>query len=141
MKGTRAFQETLEQYLSGMAQQDQLFADKFNNPSKTMEGCVNYVLSEVQKSGMNGFTDPEIYSMAVHYFVEEGIKDVTAMKDCQVVVNHQVELTAEEIEEMRQKAKEKVLYDEMSRLRSVGKKASTPTVKPAEEEQLLLSFD
>ena len=140
MKGTRAFQETLEQYLSGMAQQDQLFADKFNNPSKTMEGCVNFVLSEVQKSGMNGFTDPEIYSMAVHYFVEEGIKDVPAMKDCQVVVNHQVELTAEEIEEMRQKAKEKVLADEVIRLRSAGKKPSV--VKPQqEEEQLLLSFD
>ena len=140
MKGTRAFQETLEQYLSGMAQQDQLFADKFNNPSKTMEGCVNYVLSEVQKSGINGFTDPEIYSMAVHYFVEEGIKDVPAMKDCQVVVNHQVELTAEEIEEMRQKAKEKVLADEVIRLRNAGKKPSV--VKPQqEEEQLLLSFD
>ena len=140
MKGTRAFQETLEQYLSGMAQQDQLFADKFNNPSKTMEGCVNYVLSEVQKSGMNGFTDPEIYSMAVHYFVEEGIKDVPAMKNCQVVVNHQVELTAEEIEEMRQKAKEKVLADEVTRLRNAGKKPAV--VKPQqEEEQLLLSFD
>ena len=140
MKGTRAFQETLEQYLSGMAQQDQLFADKFNNPSKTMEGCVNFVLSEVQKSGMNGFTDPEIYSMAVHYFVEEGIKDVPAMKDCQVVVNHQVELTAEEIEEMRQKAKEKVLADEVTRLRNAGKKPTV--VKPQqEEEQLLLSFD
>ena len=140
MKGTRAFQETLEQYLSCMAQQDQLFADKFNNPSKTMEGCVNFVLSEVQKSGMNGFTDPEIYSMAVHYFVEEGIKDVPAMKDCQVVVNHQVELTAEEIEEMRQKAKEKVLADEVIRLRCAGRKPSV--VKPQqEEEQLLLSFD
>ena len=140
MKGTRAFQETLEQYLSGMAQQDQLFADKFNNPSKTMEGCVNFVLSEVQKSGMNGFTDPEIYSMAVHYFVEEGIKDVPAIKDCQVVVNHQVELTAEEIEEMRQKAKEKVLADEVIRLRNAGKRPVA--VKPQqEEEQLLLSFD
>ena len=140
MKGTRAFQETLEQYLSSMAQQDQLFADKFNNPSKTMEGCVNFVLSEVQKSGMNGFTDPEIYSMAVHYFVEEGIKDVPAIKDCQVVVNHQVELTAEEIEEMRQKAKEKVLADEVIRLRNAGKKPTV--VKPQqEEEQLLLSFD
>jgi hypothetical protein len=140
MKGTRAFQETLEQYLSGMAQQDQLFADKFNNPSKTMEGCVNFVLSEVQKSGMNGFTDPEIYSMAVHYFVEEGIKDVPAMKDCQVVVNHQVELTAEEIEEMRQKAKEKVLADEVTRLRNAGKKPMVAKLQQ-EEEQLLLSFD
>ena len=140
MKGTRAFQDTLKEYLDSMAESDQLFADKYNNPSKTMEGCVNFVLSEVQKSGMNGFTDPEIYSMAVHYFVEEGIKDVPAMKDCQVVVNHQVELTAEEIEEMRQKAKEKVLADEVTRLRNAGKKPSV--VKPQqEEEQLLLSFD
>ena len=140
MKGTQAFQDTIKGSLDSMAQEDQLFADKFNNPSKTMEGCVNYVLSEVQKSGMNGFTDPEIYSMAVHYFVEEGIKDVPAMKDCQVVVNHQVELTAEEIEEMRQKAKEKVLADEVIRLRNAGKKPTV--VKPQqEEEQLLLSFD
>ena len=78
--------------------------------------------------------------MAVHSFVEEGIKDVPAMKDCQVVVNHQVELTAEEIEEIRQKAKEKVLADEVIRLRNAGTKPSV--VKPQqEEEQLLFSFD
>ena len=141
MKGTRAFQDTLKEYLDSMAESDQLFADKYNNPSKTMEGCVNFILSEVQKSGMNGFTDPEIYSMAVHYFVEENIKDVPSIKDCQVVVNHQVELTAEEIAEMRQQAKEKVLQSEISRLRSAGKKPTTAQPKQQEEEQLLFSFD
>ena len=139
MKGTQAFQNTLQQYLDSMAEKDQLFADKYNNPSKTMEGCVNFVLSEVQKSGMNGFTDPEIYSMAVHYFVEESIKDVPHV-DCQVVVNHQVELTADEIAEMRQQAKEKVLHDEISRLRSAGKKPTVAQPKQ-EEEQLLFAFD
>lgn len=140
MKGTKAFQDTIEGYLNSMAERDQLFADKYNNPQKTLEGCVNFIISEIQKSGFNGFTDEEIYSMAVHYFVEEGIKDVPAMKDYQVVVNHQVELTAEEIEEMRQKAKEKVLADEVIRLRNAGKKPTV--VKPQqEEEQLLFSFD
>ena len=141
MKGTQAFQDTLKEYLDSMVEKDQMFADKYNNPSKTMEGCVNFILSEVQKSGMNGFTDPEIYSMAVHYFVEEDIKDVSSIKDCQVVVNHQVELTPEEIQEMRQQAKEKVLYEEMSRLRSAGKKPAMAQPKQQEEEQLLLSFD
>lgn len=139
MKGTKAFQDTIEGYLNGMAEREPLFADKYNNPLKTLEGCVNFILSEVQKSGMNGFADEEIYSMAVHYYVEESIKDVPGIQ-CQVVVNHQVELTAEEIEEMRQKAKDKVMSEEIARLRNAGKKPSV--VKPQhEEEQLLLSFD
>ena len=139
MKGTQAFQDTIKGYLDSLAQEDQLFADKYANPSKSLEGCVNFIISEVQKSQMNGFADEEIYSMAVHYYVEEDIQDVPGIQ-CQVVVNHQVELTPEEIEEMRQQAKEKVLHDEMSRLRSAGKKPTVAQPKQ-EEEQLLFSFD
>ena len=139
MKGTKAFQDTIEVYLKNMAENDQLFADKYGNPERTLEGCVNYILAEVQKSGMNGFTDEEIYSLAVHYYVEESIGEARPV-ECQVVVNHQVELTAEEIEEMKQKAKESVFQQEASRLRSVGKKTA-PVTKGAEEEQLLFSFD
>ena len=138
MKGTRAFQDTLERYLNGMAERDRLFAEKYADPSKSLEECVDYVISEVQKSGMNGFADEEIFSMAVHYFVED-VKEVPHT-DCTVVVNHQVELTAEEIEEMRQMAKERVLADEMARLRNAGKRQVA--AKPQqEEEQLLFSFD
>ena len=140
MKTTKAFQDTIERYLDEMAQRDLLFADKLNNPNKSIEGCVNFILSEVQKSGICGFTDPEIYSMAVHYYVEEGITEHGPVQ-CQVVVNHQVELTAEEIAEMRQKAKDKVLADEVSRLRSAGKKPVPSVSKPEPEEQLLLTFD
>ena len=141
MKGTRAFQDTIKGYLDSMALEDPLFAEKYANPSKSLEECVDFILSEVQKSGMYGFTDPEIYSMAVHYYVEEDIKDAPHI-DCQVIVNHHVELTTEEIEEMRQQAKERVLHDEMMRLRSSGKKASAPAARPvAEEENLLFSFD
>ena len=76
MKTTKAFQDTIQRYLDEMAQRDLLFADKLNNPNKSIEGCVNFILSEVQKSGINGFTDQEIYSMAVHYFVEEDITKI-----------------------------------------------------------------
>ena len=140
MKTTKAFQDTIQRYLDEMAQRDLLFADKLNNPDKSIEGCVNFILSEVQKSGINGFTDPEIYSMAVHYYVEEGIPEVGPVQ-CQIVVNHQVELTAEEIAEMRQQAKEKVLSDEMIRLKSLGKKPSSKVTTPEPEEQLSFTFD
>ena len=100
MKSTKAFQDTIERYLEKMAQGDHLFADKLNNPNKSIEGCVNFILSEVQKSEINGFTDEEVYSMAVHYYVEEGITEHGPIQ-CQVVVNHQVELTPEEIIERK----------------------------------------
>ena len=140
MKSTKAFQDTIERYLEKMAQGDHLFADKLNNPNKSIEGCVNFILSEVQKSEINGFTDEEVYSMAVHYYVEEGITEHGPVQ-CQVVVNHQVELTPEEIAEMRQQAKDKVLAEEVSRLRSAGKKPTPSVSTPEPEEQLLLSFD
>ena len=140
MKSTKAFQDTIERYLEKMAQGDHLFADKLNNPNKSIEGCVNFILSEVQKSEINGFTDEEVYSMAVHYYVEEGITEHGPVQ-CQVVVNHQVELTPEEIAEMRQQAKERVLADEISRLRNTGKKPLPSVSTPAQEEQLLFAFD
>ncbi|HAC41597.1 MAG TPA: PcfK-like protein, partial [Paraprevotella xylaniphila] len=53
--------------------------------------------------GCNGFSDGEIYSQAVHYYDEDGI-EVGAPLQCQIVVNHAVELTEEEKQEARRKA-------------------------------------
>ena len=53
--------------------------------------------------------------MAVHYYDEEKI-DIGAKVQCQVVVNHTVELTPEEIEEARQKAIDKVYSDAVSKM-------------------------
>lgn len=60
-----------------------------------MQTTSSYILNTVQKSGYKGFADDEIYSMAVHYYEEENI-EVGKLVNCQVVVNHQVELTPEE---------------------------------------------
>lgn len=139
MKVSKAFGETIEEYLSKMAERDPLFAEKFCNPNKNSEDCVTYILNQVSKSGINGFTDDEIYSMAVHYYVEENI-DPGKPLQCQVVVNHQVQLTEEEIAEQKRIAKERLISQETDRLRSAGR----PSVrKPAAEEKsdLLFAFE
>ena len=49
----------------------------------------------------DGFEDDEIFGMATHYYDEEEI-EVGKPINCQVVVNHTVELTEEEKEQARQ---------------------------------------
>ena len=68
MKGTDIFKRTIHTYLVQRAASDELFAEKYSNPQKTIDDCVTYILNTVQKSGCNGFADDEIYSMAVHYY-------------------------------------------------------------------------
>lgn len=57
----------------------------------------------MKQSGCNGFADDEIYSMAVHYYDEDNI-EIGKPIGCNVLVNHTVELTAEEKEQARQNA-------------------------------------
>jgi hypothetical protein len=103
MKSTEHFKNTIKAYLDKRANEDSLFAETYAKPHKNIDDCIDYILNEVQRSGCNGFTDDEIYSMAVHYFDEDSITKVKPV-NCRVVVNHVVELTAEEKEEARKKA-------------------------------------
>ena len=95
MKGTDHFKRTIKMYLEQRAEEDTLFAKKYRNPAKNMAECVTHILNYVQKSGCNGFTDGEIFGQAIHYYEENEI-EVGKPMNCQVVVNHVVELTAEE---------------------------------------------
>ena len=115
-KGTRAFNDTIKAYLEERAENDALFAVKFANPSKSVEECVTFILNEVKKSGCCGFTDAEVYGMATHYYDEEEI-EVGKPINCKVVVNHTVELTAEEKEQARQDAINKLRDEEMAKMR------------------------
>ncbi|MCM1094010.1 MAG: PcfK-like family protein [Lachnospiraceae bacterium] len=51
-KGTMAFADTILQYLEKRAENDALFAVKFANPQKSVDDCVRYIISVVQKSGL-----------------------------------------------------------------------------------------
>ena len=140
MKASKAFIDTIEQFIISCSDCDTLFALKSCNPNKNIEDCVTYILNQVQKSGIHGFTDDEIYSMAKHYYIEEDI-EVGNPINCHVVVNHAIQLTEEEIMEQRRKAKEKVFSDERNRLRQPDR-TSTPTIKQMEvQEATLFNFD
>lgn len=103
MKTTPAFKQTIQDYLDKRAIEDPLFATSYSNPKKNIDDCVTYILNTVKNSGINGYTDDEVFNMAVHYYDEETI-DIGAEINCQVVVNHKVELTEEEKAEAKEKA-------------------------------------
>ena len=122
-------------YLRQRAEEDALFAKKFSNPAKNIDDCITYILNYVQKSGCNGFTDGEIFGQAIHYYDENEI-EVGKPMDCQVVVNHVVELTAEEKAEARQNAVRRYQEEELRKLqnrnkpRTVTKATAQQEVKP-----------
>ena len=124
MKGTDHFKKTILMYLEQRAEEDQLFAKSFSNPAKNIDDCVTYILNYVKNSGCNGFTDGEIFGQAIHYYEENEI-EVGKPMNCQVAVNHIVELTAEEKAEARQKAIQKYQEEEVRKLQNRNR----PTAK------------
>ncbi len=103
MKSSDYFKSTIQKYLEARSKDDELFAVAFANPKKSIDECITYILNTVQKSGCNGFTDEEVFSMAVHYYDEADIKAGKPI-NCKVVVNHTVELTEEDRKQARQEA-------------------------------------
>ena len=138
-KGTRAFNDTIKAYLEERAENDALFAVRFANPKKSVEECVTFILNEVKKSGCCGFTDAEVYGMATHYYDEDEIEVGNPIK-CQVVVNHMVELTEEEREQARQDAINKLLDEEIKKMRKPTQPRKTAENKNQVEQPSLFDF-
>lgn len=106
-KATDYFKATIQNYLEQRARGDELFAPIYAKPNKNIDDCITYILNYVQQSGINGFTDDEIYCLALHYYDEDSI-EVGKPINCNVVVNHTIVLTDEEKAQARQKAIQKV---------------------------------
>lgn len=137
MKGTDCFKRTIKEYLDERATTDELFAKNYHNPDKNLEDCITYILNYVHQSGCNGFADDEIYGLAVHYYDEADI-DIGRPMDCQVAVNHVVELTEAEKAEVRQAAIRKYHDDELRKMQERAAKRHTVTHTSTQAEQLNL---
>ena len=103
MKSTNSFKSTILEYLDKRAEINPLFMALYKKPNKNIDDCVTYILNQVQKSGCNGFLDAEVFTMAVTYYENDNV-EVGKEVQCEVVVNHKVELTAEEKAEAKEKA-------------------------------------
>jgi len=136
-----AFFDSMESFIMQKMDANDLFAKKVSNPKKNIEDCITYVINTIEKSRYKGLCDNDVYSLAVHYYEEDDI-EVGKPINCRVVVNHQVELTPEEIAEMRQKAKDEVFRQEMDRLKNHNSVRRTvkPATTPQHEEETLTLF-
>ena len=116
-------------YLEQRAEEDTLFAKKYRNPAKNIDECVTHILNYVQKSGCSGFTDGEIFGQAIHYYEENEI-EVGKPMNCQVVVNHVVELTEEEKAEARQNAVRRYQEEELRKLQNRNRPSARKETQP-----------
>ncbi len=133
MKGTDNFKRTIQDYLEERAKTDELFAKSYAKPNKSIDKCITYILNEVQRSGCNGFEDDEIFGMAVHYYDEDNL-DAGKKINCKVVVNHTVELTDEEKQELRNKARNDFYNEQLAKQRDnlkPKKKVKTKVTEPS----------
>jgi hypothetical protein len=134
MKTTNHFKETIQEYLERRSAGDELFARSYAKPGKNIDDCITCILNTVRESGCNGFTDDEVYSMAVHYYDEENIETGKHL-DCRVVVNHTVELTGEEKRQAHEMAMQRVQDEAYARMKQSSRK---PQVKQGAGNQLEL---
>ena len=137
MKGTEHFKTCIKNYLDKRAQEDELFRAKYETTSRTIDDVVTYIFNEVKASGCCGFSDDEIYGMAVHVIDEPDIEIGKSIKGT-VVVNHHVELTEEEKAEQKSLALKRFQEAELQKLQTRNSKPKP--VKPQENKQPELSL-
>ena len=133
MKGTEQFKEIIKCYLDKRAKEDELFRAKYETTERTIDDVVTYIFNEVKQSGCCGFADEEIYSMAVHV-IDEPALEIGKPINCDVVVNHHIDLTEEEKAEQRALALKRYQEEELRKLqvRHSKPRASMPkeTIQP-----------
>ena len=121
---TDHFKNSIQEYLNKKAETDEVPKGKLEHKDFSIDTCIDYILTTVQNSKVKGYTDDEVYQMAIHYLDEYqneefDIKDGISM---QVVVNHTVQLTEEEIQEAKEEAKKKILDEAREKMTKKPKK-------------------
>lgn len=126
MKGTEHFKEVIKSYLDSRAAEDELFRAKYEAVNRPIEDIVTFVLNEVKNSGMCGWSDEEVYALVMHA-AEEPDLEVGKPIECEIVVNHHIDLTEEEKAEQKAMALKRYQDEEYRKLQS---RNSKPKAKP-----------
>ena len=124
MKSNNAAIAAMQQMLQERCIAEPTFAIKMANPSKSMEGAVNYLCSQIQKSGLCCVEEATVMNILVHYFdqpeIEEGGK-----VNCNIVVS-KPELTEEDKAELKKQAMAQFKEEQLRELR----RQSQPKTQP-----------
>lgn len=139
MKATEHFKQTIKAYLDERAKNNELFAVSYAKENKNMDDCVTFILNQVKRSKCMGLTDEEVYSLAVHFFDEDGIEIGNSIA-CNVIVNHTVELTEEEKAQARQDALKEYQAEQLRKMQKRTNKPKTPKAQPEITTPSLFDF-
>lgn len=139
MKATEHFKQTIKAYLDERAKNDELFAVSYAKENKNMDNCVTFILNQVKRSKCMGLTDEEVYSLAVHFFDEDDIEIGNPIA-CNVIVNHTVELTEEEMAQARQETFKEYQAEQLRKMQKRTNKPKTPKAQPEITTPSLFDF-
>ena len=126
---TKYFIQRIQAWLDSEMERDAQFKARVESvkDTKTVEGACNYVLKCAKDSGQCGYDDSEVYGMVRHYFDEDDVQDPGDQNPQHIVVSGHVDLTAEQLEEAKEAARQKY-YNEI-------KEAEERKLKEAEEKE------
>jgi hypothetical protein len=105
---TDPFKETISAHLQEVAKNDKLFAETLKKPNKSIDSCINYIYSEVRKTKRCGWNDDEIFNMAIHYYDEDSIEEVSKIQRPQVSHTPEKPKTSSKMEEYKKVINEAV---------------------------------
>jgi len=124
MKSNNAAIAAMQQMLQERCIAEPTFAIKMANPSKSMEGAVNYLCVQIQKSGLCCIDDATVMNILVHYFDENEIEEGGKV-NCNIVVS-KPELSDEDKAELKEQAMEQYKEEQLREIR----RQSAPKAQP-----------
>ena len=124
MKSNNAAIAAMQQMLQERCIAEPTFAIKMANPTKTMEGAINYLCGQIQKSGLCCVDDATVMNILVHYFDENEIEE-GGKANCNIVVS-KPELTEEDKAELKEQAMEQFKQEQLRELRRQSQPKAHP---------------
>lgn len=111
---TKYFIQRIQAWMDSEMARDEQFRARVEavKDKKTVEGACNYVLKCAKDSGQCGYDDAEVYGMVRHFFDEDDVTDPGDQNPSRIVVSGKVDLTAEQIEEAKEAARQQY-YNEI----------------------------
>ena len=139
MKGTEQFKEIIKAHLDQRAEQDEMFRKKYETVNRSIEDIVTYIIGEVHKSCRCGWSDDEVFGLAVHAAEEPDLK-IGKVIDCHIVSNRHIELTDEEKTEQKAMALKRFQDGELRKLQSRNAKPTAVKTQAETPEPSLFDF-
>lgn len=122
-KSSNAVMEVVRNYMEERCASDPILAIKYANPAKSLEKALNFVASEVQKSGLTIMDSDSVFGLILHYY-DENLADVPNV-NCKIAVAK--ELTDTERAEAKEQAMEQYKVEQLRELRRQSQpKATAP---------------